>query len=114
MGGLYLEFARDILVKNKSSEIDMYFLLFSMYILLQLNRRGPCNLEEAECRSTTPYHKYTFLYKNSCCNENVNSMKLKSIIIYFRLLVYTVLFLAYIVCLIWETNFNLSILSKPI
>lgn len=66
MGGLSLEFGRDFSVKNKSSEIYMHFLLFSMYILLQFNRRAPCNLEEAESRSTASFPEIhlIFLHKN--------------------------------------------------
>lgn len=59
-------FGRDISFKNKTSEIYMYYLLFSMYILIQLNRKGICNLEEAESRSTAscPEIHLIFLYKN--------------------------------------------------
>lgn len=62
MGGLSLEFGRDISFKNKTSEIYMYYLLFSMYILIQLNRKGICNLEETESRSTASYPEIQLIF----------------------------------------------------
>lgn len=52
MHGSCVGFGKDVPGKNKSSEIYMYFLLFSMYISLELNTRCPCSLGEAEVRST--------------------------------------------------------------
>lgn len=52
MHGSCVGFGKDVPGKNKSSEIYMYSLLFSMYISLELNTRCPCSLGEAEARST--------------------------------------------------------------
>lgn len=52
MHGSCVGFGKDVPSKNKSSDIYMYVLLFSMYISLELNTRCPCSLGEAELVSS--------------------------------------------------------------